>query len=285
MSKILITGSSGFLGTYISNKLSISEMSVIKGSISKKTSGFKRFLPLYSDIEEVLMTEGISDIIHCASVMPSSYESATYEDIFLPNIEMMNNLYKFALRSEVKRFIYISGFGTVSFEPEFKIEDFYSFSKLCGEHFVSLLKSKGICASSLRISAPYGEYLERQNVINNFVNKALKNEDITLFGSGKREQNFIYAGDIFRAINLFLNSDTSGTYNIVASKNISMLELANIIVDLTNSNSNIVHADIEDPQENFRPNYDYLKTSQELGFIAETEIEEGLKKYIEWLSK
>ena len=38
------------------------------------------------------MTEGISDIIHCASVMPSSYESATYEDIFLPNIEMMNNL-------------------------------------------------------------------------------------------------------------------------------------------------------------------------------------------------
>ena len=137
----------------------------------------------------------------------------------------------------------------------------------------------------MRISAPYGEYLERQNVINNFVNKALKNEDITLFGSGKREQNFIYAGDIFRAINLFLNSDTSGTYNIVASKNISMLELANIIVDLTNSNSNIVHADIEDPQENFRPNYDYLKTSQELGFIAETEIEEGLKKYIEWLSK
>ena len=64
----------------------------------------------------------------------------------------------------------------------------------------------------------------------------------------------------------------------MASKNISMLELANINMNLTNSNSNTVHADIEDPQENFRPNYDYLKTSQELGFIAETEIEEGLKE-------
>ena len=50
-----------------------------------------------------------------------------------------------------------------------------------------------------------------------------------------------------------------------------MLELANIIV-ITNSNSNIVHADIEDPQENFRPNYDYLKTSQELDLLLKLKL-------------
>jgi len=145
------------------------------------------------------------------------------------------------------------------------------------------METKGIQTASLRLSAPYGEYSHTKNVMNLFIEKAIKNEKVEIFGSGKREQNFIYAGDILNAIELCIKKDVSGIYNIVSKRNISMLNLAKIIVRITNSKSKILINRQLDPQEGYKPNYNYNRAYKELGFTPQYDIERGLNKYINWL--
>jgi nucleoside-diphosphate-sugar epimerase len=282
--KVLVTGSKGFLGTYVKNNISYSEHEFIYGTTSKlirqECKDYLVFDSLYQNIDEILSDHKVDVIIHLASIIPKTFQDADYK-LFDKNITMMNNLYKFSVKNHLKKFIYLSGFGSMNDPKLLDIKDFYTMSKITCEHFCAMMSSKNIKAVSLRVSAPYGEFSKAKNVINIFIEKALKNEDITVFGTGKREQNFTYAGDIINAIKLTLKKDVIGAYSIVGEKNVTMLDLAKLIIKLTNSKSKIVLSGI-DEQENYRPNYSYQKAYKDFGYKPKFSLEEGLKKYIKW---
>ncbi|MDA8649877.1 NAD-dependent epimerase/dehydratase family protein, partial [Alphaproteobacteria bacterium] len=154
-----------------------------------------------------------------------------------------------------------------------------------GEHFCSMMEVRGVQTASLRISAPYGEFSKAKTVLNIFLEKALNNHAIQVHGSGRREQNFTYAGDVLRAIELCLKHDTKGIYEIVAQKNTTMVELARLIIEMTNSSSQLQVGKIEDPQENYAPNYSYERAKRELGYKPEFSLRKGLENYIKWHKK
>lgn len=162
------------------------------------------------------------------------------------------------------------------------IKDFYTMSKITGEHFCSIMNFKKIDAVSLRISAPYGEYSKNKNVLNIFLDKALKNEDIIVYGNGSREQNFTYAGDILNALELILKKKISGTYNVTSNQNISMFNLAKLIKEITKSKSRIVFNNKVDPQESYRPKYNSKKAFKTFGYKSKFDLKDGLQKYINW---
>ena len=196
---------------------------------------------------------------------------------------MMNNLYKFSVKNNVKKFIYISSFGSMDYPENLDIKDFYTMSKVTGEHFCSIMNFKKIHAVSLRVSAPYGEYSKNKNVLNIFLDKALKREDIMVYGKGTREQNFTYAGDIVHAIELILKKKKiSGTYNITSNRNISMLNLAKLVKVITKSKSKIIFNNKKDPQENYRPKYNLKKAFKTFGYKSKFSLKDGLQKYIKW---
>ena len=196
---------------------------------------------------------------------------------------MMNNLYKFSVNNNLKRFIYISSFGSMDHPKILDIKDFYTLSKITGEHFCSMMNFKGIHAVSLRISSPYGEYSKSKNVLNIFINNALKNEDIMVYGKGTREQNFTYAGDVSNALELILNKKkVSGTYDIASNQNISMLNLAILIKSITKSKSRIIFNNRKDLQENYRPKYNSKKANKTFGYKSKFNLKIGLQKYIKW---
>ena len=282
--KILITGSNGFLGTYFRNFNDFKEHKVIYGSTSK-IEGCIQFQSLYSDILEKINKDSVDTIIHFAAIIPDSFNSATFKNTFLPNTEMLNNLTDFSIKRNVLKFIYISSFGSMQNPSELDIKDYYTLSKITGEHFCSIMNSKGIQAVSFRISSPYGEFMRVKNVLNFFVEKALKNDTIEVFGSGKREQNFIYAGDILNSIRLVIDSKFRGIYNIVSDKNISMLNLAMLIKNIVNSKSEVVTNIKPDQQENYKPCYSYEKAKNDFGFIPRYNIEQGLLRYINWIKR
>lgn len=281
--RILLTGSNGFLGTYIRNYISNKyKNNIICGTTSViRDKNFIKFSPLYRDINEVLQNENIDCIIHTAAIIPKSFDDATY-DLFLANTEMMKNLYEFAIKRHVKKFIYLSGFGSMTKPDLLDIGDYYTMSKILGEHFCSMMIRKGICAVSFRISSPFGEYSHAKNVLNIFVDRALRNQDLIIYGKGSREQNFTYAGNVLYAIELALEKDVSGTYEIVGEKSISMLELAKLIVRISNSKSKIVFSGTEDPQENYRPRYSFEKAFKDFGYYPKYKFEEALERYIWW---
>lgn len=276
---ILLTGSNGFLGTYIKNNIN-PKYNVFYGTTSRLDDNYIKFDLLYKNICDLLLDTKIDCIIHSASIIPKSFNEASY-DLFLSNTEMMKNLYEYAYKSHLNKFIYLSSFGSMNEPKLLDIGDYYTMSKIVGEHFCAMMTKNKINATSFRISAPFGEYNKARSVINIFIDKALRNEDLTLFGNGKRRQNFTYVGDILNAIELGLERNINGVYEIVSNKSISMLELAKIVIKITNSKSKIVFIG-DDPQENYNPVYSYCKAFNDFGYKPKYTIKAGLKKYIEW---
>ena len=278
--RVLLTGASGFIGKNIIEKLSHKfeitpiTTSIIDGCIQVKKN--------FEDINEVLKGKNFDVIVHLAAVVPASFSSATFQEVFMPNASMMDQLYQLSLRMKPSKFIYLSGFGSMVDYENYKMSDYYTLSKVHGEHVCAMMTSKGINAVSLRVSAPYGQYSTPNSVINKFVQNALHNQPLNVYGSGRREQNFIYIDDVVKAIELAIltQNKLEGNYSIVNSSNTSMLQLAKTIINLTNSSSEIIIGEYPDNQENFKPTYYIENAQKDIGFVSQYNIEDGLTEYL-----
>ena len=100
-----------------------------------------------------------------------------------------------------------------------------------------------------------------------------------VYGDGKREQNFIYAGEIVRIIEKCVIGKVSGIYNAVSEKNISMIDLAELIVSITNSKSKIVIDGNIAFNDRFKPNYDLERLKRELSYKPVFSLNKALTKY------
>lgn len=280
--KIFITGCHGFIGTYIRRNTQFHRDNFIFGSTSSNSDGCTKFKSLYSNANNFI-NDSLYAIVHCAALIPSTFTSSYYEDCFLPNIQMMNNLCNLAEQKKAKKFIYLSGFGSMEYPESLDVKDYYTLSKITGELFCNMLESRGVQCASLRVSAPFGEWQKQRTVLRIFIEKALKNEPLIVYGTGSRQQNFTYVGDVLQAIEAALNTSyISGIYNIVGRQSISMLDLANLIINITNSNSEIICGSQPDPQENYRPVYSYEKAANEFSY-SPAPLKDSLRKYIEWI--
>jgi UDP-glucuronate 4-epimerase len=284
---VLVTGSSGFLATYFRAHNSLRDQSFIYGTTSQSPSPeMRKFARDYSDVSSVLSEDDVDYIVHLAAEIPASFAATTFEGTFLPNVRMMNNLYDFALTKGVKKFIYISTFGSMTDAARLDIKDFYTASKISSEHFCAMLTAQGIQSASLRISSPYGEYANKQTVLNLFVKRALNNEDLNIYGTGSRSQNFVYAGDVVQAIERCFAKDINGVYSILGARNTPMLELAETAVKATGSQSRIVVGEKPDPQEGFSfPHSIDARTRTELGYEPTFDLRTGMQRYVSWLKQ
>lgn len=284
--KILLTGSAGFLGTFIRNQTSLDKDNFIFGTTSNCNANntLVQFNPFYKDAE-IFIKNDLFAIIHCAAIIPPSFSVATHENVFLPNIQMMEYICQLAQKRNAQKIVYLSSFGSMSNPDKLDIGDYYTLSKITGELYCKMQESRGIQTASLRISAPFGEWQHQKTVIRIFIERAIKNDPLMVFGSGLREQNFTYAGDILNAIEAALNAEgIVGVYNIVGSESISMLDLAKKIICLSGSKSEIVCGVQPDPQESYRPRYEYTRAAKDFNYCPGS-LEKGLMKFIEWVKK
>ena len=278
--KILVTGAGGFLGTFFRRFARIPGAEFVYGTTRAGEEGFTRFEDCYRDAAKL---GKIDAIIHFAAVIPPSFAAADYENVFRKNTEMMANLTDFSLSGGVRKFIYISSFGSMDHPDTLDIKDYYTLSKTTGELFCKMLYARGVETASLRISAPYGEYQRSRTVINLFIDRALKQQKLQVYGSGARTQNFTYAGDIIRAVELCFEHRLDGVVcNIVAEKSTSMLELAETVNELTHNPAGIAVGEREDPQESYRAHYDYSQAAASIGYRPSFSLREGLERRIRW---
>lgn len=282
MKTILLSGSNGFIGKYIKEYGKFQDYKILYGTTSQlENEQYIRFSSFYSNMKSVLINQKIDIIIHCASIIPNTFNTSTRE-LFFGNIEMMTNLYEFSIEQKVEKFIYLSSFGSMQNPKEYDIKDYYTLSKVTGEHICSIMESKGIETASLRVSSPFGEFYNKKNVLSIFVDMALQNKTIQVYGSGNREQNFIYAGNILEYIYCCLKHNITGVYDVVSKNNISMNELAKTIIKLANSESKIELGSYDDPLENIKlPIYNYEK-SKEISYKDKYSFESYLMQYINY---
>ena len=141
-------------------------------------------------------------------------------------------------------------------------------------------------AKIVRIFNTYGPNMKLDDgrVVTNFIVQALKNKDITVFGKGLQTRSFSYVDDTVNGIMLASSYKEPDIFNIGNDNEITINQLAQTIIDITNTKSKIIYKDLpkDDPLQR-KP--DLSKSKELLNYEPVIGLEKGLEKTIEWVKK
>jgi UDP-glucose 4-epimerase len=165
----------------------------------------------------------------------------------------------------------------------------YAITKLDGEFYLKMYQDQwNVPTTSLRYFNVFGPRQNPQSAyaaaVPIFINKALQNQPITIYGDGMQTRDFIYVKDVVKA-NILASKTGTETYNVALGHSTSILELAEKIIEITNSKSQIQlleerPGDIKHSMANpskfnqlgFKPDYTIESALQETIYFYENEL-------------
>ncbi len=165
----------------------------------------------------------------------------------------------------------------------------YDEGKRCAETlFFDYYRQHKLKIKIARIFNTYGPRMHPNDgrVISNFITQALKNKDITIYGDGKQTRSFCFVDDLISAILLIMNidDDFTGPMNIGNPDEFTIQEIAEKIVDLTNSKSQIVYKTLpEDDPKRRKPDISFAK--EKINWEPKISLAHGLKETINYFEK
>jgi len=138
----------------------------------------------------------------------------------------------------------------------------------------------------VRIFNTYGPRLDPTDgrVVSNFICQALQGRDLTVYGDGSQTRSFCYVDDEIRGILALLDSNERGPINIGNPVEFTMMELAELVLELTGSESKIVYKALpaDDPLQRCP---DISLAKQLLGWEPSVDLRDGLRNTINWFQK
>ena len=147
-------------------------------------------------------------------------------------------------------------------------------------------RQQGVNTSIVRIFNTYGPRMRAHDgrAIPTFMHQALQNKPLTVFGQGAQTRSFCYVSDLIRGLYLLATSDEHLPVNLGNPQEFTILELAETVIRVTESTSEIVHEalPVDDPQIR-QP--DITRAKQLLGWEPEVELEDGLRKMLPTLEQ
>ncbi len=162
----------------------------------------------------------------------------------------------------------------------------YDEGKRCAETlFFDYRRQLGTEIKVVRIFNTYGPRMRPDDgrVVSNFIVQALKGEDITIYGDGNQTRSFCYVNDLIEALVRMMGTspDVTGPVNLGNPGEFTMLELAQLILDITGSKSRLVFQKLpaDDPVKR-RPDISYARKL--LGWEPSVQLHEGLEKTIRY---
>lgn len=301
--KILITGGAGFVPSSLADRL-VEDSSNFVVLVDNFLTGSKENIPdapnckfIHCDVnrlEEITPIFNLYEfdyVFHYAAVVGVK---RTLENpiMVLEDIFGIKNILDLSKRTGVKRVFYSSSsevYGEPVHLPQHEtITPLnsrlpYAVVKNVGEsYFRSYQQEYGLDYTIFRFFNTYGEKQSTDFVMSKFIRSARKNEDITIYGDGLQTRTFCYIQDNLDAClsamkkNLFVND----VVNIGNDKIVTILKLAETVIKLTGSKSNIVHLPALPDGDMTRRQPDISKMKQLLDRPF-TELEAGIKKVLE----
>lgn len=152
--------------------------------------------------------------------------------------------------------------------------------------FCDYKRQYGIDIRIARIFNTYGPNMSPDDgrVVSNFIIQALKNKPITIYGNGLQTRSFCYVDDLVDGLRRLMKSTITTPINLGNPAEFTILELAQLVIELTNSKSEIIYLDLpsDDPKQR-QP--DITLAIHELDFLPTTKLRIGLTKTIDYFSK
>lgn len=301
--KVLITGAAGFLGSHLSASLLDEGHQVIglddfsTGSMENllKIKNKKNFRIIEHDVRKPIEIEAEAILNFACPASPIHYQSdpvRTIETNFLGIINMLHlakNNGAILLQASTSE---IYGDPTISPQSEsywgnvnpIGIRSCYDEGKRAAETLCFDYKRQyGLDTRVVRIFNTYGPNMSVNDgrVVSNFIVQAIQGQDITIYGGGTQTRSFCYVSDLVEGVirTLEIKAPLDAPINIGNPGTFTMLELANLVIQLCNSNSNIVFMPLpsDDPQHR-KP--DISRAKDILSWEPKIQVEEGLLKTI-----
>lgn len=308
MNTILITGGAGFIGSNLCERLLNDGNHIIcldnlyTGSIENIKHLFSnpRFKFINHDITIPLNIPFKIDQIYnlaCPASPPKYQQDSVYT--LKVNFQGVLNLLELAKKHNAT--ILQSSTSEVYGEPEISpqhenyrgnvnmvgIRSCYDEGKRVAETLMmDYHKQYNVDIRIVRIFNTYGPKMDKYDgrVVSNFINQALNNTNITLYGNGEQTRSFCYIEDLLNGIIKLMNTSYNYPVNIGNPYEITVTELANIIIKLTNSKSSIIYKPLpSDDPTNRRP--DITKAKELLKWEPNYDLETGIIKTIEYFSR
>jgi len=152
--------------------------------------------------------------------------------------------------------------------------------------FMDYHRQNAVDIRLIRIFNTYGPRMHPQDgrVVSNFIVQALHGQDITIYGDGSQTRSFCYRDDLIEGMIRLMEyqgDDAHLPMNIGNPNEFTMIELANLVIKLTGSKSRIIHQDLpqDDPKQRCP---DITKAKQKLAWQPTIQLEEGLKRTVEY---
>jgi UDP-glucose 4-epimerase len=296
MSRILVTGGAGFIGSHVVDRL------LLAGHTPRILD--TRPSPHRDDVETVIGdVRRLDDVIAaargCGAIMHLA-AAADVGDVAKDPIaaEQLNsrgtvNVLDAARAEGIGRVVYASTIWVYSDVTKSCLEvdedtllpapaHFYTATKLAGELYCrSYQELYGVDYTILRFGIPYGPRARPAAVIPIFVSKALAGEPLTLAGGGAQARRFVYVEDLAEGVVKALAPVAANrTYNLVGDEDVTILRLAEEVRDAIGDVEVVV---TEGRSGDFRgAEVSGVRAAEELGWQAETSFSEGLRKYVAW---
>jgi UDP-glucuronate decarboxylase len=169
------------------------------------------------------------------------------------------------------------------------IRSCYDEGKRCAETlFFDYWRQHRVSIKVLRIFNTYGPRMRPDDgrVVSNFIVQALLGKDVTIYGDGQQSRSFCYVDDLIEALVLMMQSpvEITGPINVGNPTEFTMLELAELVLRLTNSRSKITYKErpLDDPKQR-QP--DISQAKAKLGWEPKVSLSDGLKETIDYFKK
>ena len=305
MKKILVTGGAGFLGSHLCSRLIYEGHEVI--AVDNFYTGNKtniihllknpRFelirhdvtFPLYLEVDEIYNLACPASPIHYQHDPVQTTKTSVHGAINMLGLAKR-------LKAKILQASTSEVYGDPTIHPQKEdywgnvnpigIRSCYDEGKRCAETlFFDYWRQHQLRIKVARIFNTYGPHMHPNDgrVVSNFIVQAIKGEPLTIYGDGSQTRSFCYVDDLIDGLVKLMNSsdDITGPVNLGNPNEFSMIELANFVIENTNSKSKINFYPLpEDDPKQRQPDINLAK--RHLEWEPKIELSEGLKKTIEY---
>jgi len=308
MNKVLVTGGAGFLGSHLCDRLMQDGHDVLcvdNFFTGSKTNiahlmGKTHFELMRHDVTFPLYVE-VNQIFNLAC--PASPVFYQKDPVQTTKTSVHGAINMLGLAKRVRAKILQASTSEVYGDPEVHpqpeeywgrvnpigIRSCYDEGKRCAETlFFDYWRQHQLQIKVVRIFNTYGPRMQPNDgrVVSNFIMQALRNEDITIYGSGEQTRSFCYVTDLIEAMVRAMNTgpDFTGPVNIGNPVEFTMIELAELVLRLTGSKSKLIFKALpqDDPKQR-KPDIQVANT--ELDWIPKVSLNDGLLETVHYFQK
>ncbi len=305
---ILVTGGSGFLGSFLCEKLLEQGNEVI--CVDNFYTGAKRNImhlmgnshfelirhdvtfPLYVEVDEIYNLACPASPIHYQRDPVQTVKTCVHGAINMLGLAKR-------IRAKILQASTSEVYGDPVVHPQVEsywgnvnpigVRSCYDEGKRCAETLFSCYRMQ--CSLPVKIVRIFNTYGPRMHpndgrVVSNFILQALQNRDITIYGDGSQTRSFCYRDDLIDAMIRMMDTpdDVTGPVNIGNPGEFTILQLAELVIELTNSRSGIIRQELpaDDPKQR-RPDISLARNL--LQWEPTTPLREGLSRTIEYFDR